>query len=509
MSEERFDVIVVGAGLGGATCAGLLAKRGLRVLLLDKNSRAGGKAMVISKNGFTYELWPVIHAPSRESRCKTVLRELGLEDRVELLEPQVRGAIYLDPAGKARRFPDDPEPDPTKVFDVLGIRPEEHEEAVRVLADLTLMPVSELPGLDEVSFEQWLNGYRTPSPLRTYLNAICNGVFMVPSDMLAASEAIRTLREILLQGGGLYCRSGGIGQLAEVFSSAVEANGGSVKMRTRVHRIRVEEGRVTGVETENGTFSAPIVISNAGIQPTVLRLVGETHFDRGYVNYVKDLAPSWGMMGVRYFLDEPRLDEPFYMVFSDEGHWTTDRWLRAQAGDTPREVILWIQVPSANDSSLAPPGRQCVLTGTWCSPDPQAPREENERWWSKIDEMMERVWPGFMDHVQSREPYDTHDVSALSRDPTLPGVGGECIGIAQVIGQCGRHKPPMHAPIRGLFLVGTDAGGYGCGTHQAVDSGMNVADEVFRYSALRRATLAWPTSRQPVRSHGTSTTAVE
>jgi phytoene dehydrogenase-like protein len=133
MSQEKFDAIVVGAGLGGATCAALLSNRGLRVLLLDKNNRAGGKAMVISKNGFTYELWPVIHAPSRESRCKGVLRELGLEDAVELIEPQVRGAIYLHPSGEARRFPDDPEPDPTKVFDVLGIRPDERDEAVRIL----------------------------------------------------------------------------------------------------------------------------------------------------------------------------------------------------------------------------------------------------------------------------------------------------------------------------------------------------------------------------------------
>jgi prolycopene isomerase len=105
--------------------------------------------------------------------------------------------------------------------------------------------------------------------------------------------------------------------------------------------------------------------------------------------------------------------------------------------------------------------------------------------------MMERVWPGFLEHVQSREPYNAHDVSALSRDAAFPGVGGECIGLAQVIGQCGRHKPPMHAPIGGLFFVGTDAGGYGCGTHQAVDSGGNVADEVFRYFALRRGTLGW------------------
>ena len=30
-------------------------------------------------------------------------------------------------------------------------------------------------------------------------------------------------------------------------------------------------------------------------------------------------------------------------------------------------------------------------------------------------------------------------------------------------------------PLKGLYLVGCDAGGRGSGTHQAVDSGFNVA----------------------------------
>ena len=35
------------------------------------------------------------------------------------------------------------------------------------------------------------------------------------------------------------------------------------------------------------------VVSNAGIQPTVLRLVGEEYFDRGYVNRIRELAVSY------------------------------------------------------------------------------------------------------------------------------------------------------------------------------------------------------------------------
>lgn len=487
--SDPLDAIVVGAGFGGSTCAALLARRGLRVLLIDKNKRPGGKAMVVSREGFTYELWPVIHAPARESRCKEVLRELGLEDAVDLVEPRPRGAIYLDSEGTPRPFPRLEEPDPTAVFDVLGIRADEREDAVRLLADLTLMGSEAAAALDDVSFDAWMRRRPAPRPLRSYLNAICNGVFMVPTEQLAASEAIATLGEIFVQGGGLYCRSGGIGRLAEIFASAVEANGGRMRLGERVRSIQVRNGAVTGVSTARGEHRAPVVVSNAGIQPTVLRLVGEEHFDPAYVDRVRELAPSLGMIGIRYFLDRRLLDEPFYLVFSDEGHWTAERWRRADAGESPGDVILWVQVPSANDPSLAPPGRQCVLTGTWSSPDPDAPLDSHERWWRKIDRMVERVWPGFHDHVERRETYGTREVSRLSRDSALPGLGGECIGLGQVVGQCGRHKPSPVSPLAGLFYVGTDAGGRGCGTHQAVDSGIRVAEAVLRYVRSRSMEL--------------------
>jgi phytoene dehydrogenase-like protein len=487
VSEPTFDVIVIGAGFGGATSAALLAKRGLRVLLLEKNAQAGGKAMVISKKGFTYEMWPVIHAPNQQSRCIQVLRELGLEGAVELVVPtRVRGAIYIDTGGRVRRFPDNPEQDPRKVFDVLGVAPADRDKAVQVLTEITLMSLADVGALDEVTFTEWIERRGTPRPIAAYLNALANGVFMVPSDQLAASEAILTLQEILTGGGGLYCRNGGIGRLAEVFASAVETHGGRTLYHTKVSKIRVEDGRVTGVITDNATYATPIVISNVGLQPTVLKLIGPQHFDKSYVNYVTDLRPSWGMMGVRYFLERPLLDEPFNLIFSDDAYWTTDRWLHAASGTMPENIILWTQVPAVNNPELAPPGKQCVLTGIWCSPDPNTPIEEKQRWWAKIDAMMTRIWPGFMFHIEGREPYDTHDVSALSRDQALPGVGGECIGLGQVVGQCGRHKPSAQAPVRGLFYAGCDAGGYGCGTNQAVDSGINVADLVLRYYRLRQ-----------------------
>ncbi len=91
--EEEFDAIVVGAGFGGSACAALLSRRGLKTLLLEKNAVAGGKAMTMSKEGFGYEFWPVVGGPSLHSQFHAVLKELDMEDEVELLTPPRIGAL--------------------------------------------------------------------------------------------------------------------------------------------------------------------------------------------------------------------------------------------------------------------------------------------------------------------------------------------------------------------------------------------------------------------------------
>ena len=50
-----------------------------------------------------------------------------------------------------------------------------------------------------------------------------------------------------------------------------------------------------------------------------------------------------------------------------------------------------------------------------------------------------------------------------------------------------QRSPTAKAPLRGLFYVGCDAGGYGCGTHQAVDSAFKVAHMVIQYHQMHRA----------------------
>ncbi|MEE8469739.1 MAG: NAD(P)/FAD-dependent oxidoreductase [Dehalococcoidia bacterium] len=491
MAKESYDVIVVGAGFGGSSCAALLAKRGLRVLLLDKNAKAGGKAMALSKKGFTYTAWVVNAAPIQQNMFEIVLEELGMRDRVELVTPDPSGgAIFKNSRGKYVTMPPMPPDsvlDPNIIFDWLEVKEEERADALAVLTELTLMTPQAIDALDDISFAEWIRGYKLPEPVYGFLiSGIADSCFVAPFDAVAASEAIRTLQMIFLRSGGLFCK-GGIGRVAETFAQAVTENGGKVMMRTRVEKITVDRGSVTGVVTGKGRFHAPVVISNAGIQPTVLKLVGEEHFDRSYVNYVKDLVPSMGLPGARYFLNREVIKNAFGIIFSADSYWTMERFRKAEAGHLPEDIGVLFEVPSNYDPNAAPKGKQIVLASVWGPANPQMPAREKKLWWDKTDEIMFKVFPDLPKHIESKEYYSSSHVSALTRDQVLPNQGGECIGLAQVIGQGGRKKPSIKAPVQGLFYVGCDAGGYGVGTQQAVDSGINVAGAVRRYRLMRKS----------------------
>jgi len=52
----KYDVIIIGAGLGGLTAGAKLAKEGKKVLLIEQHFKPGGCATTFRRGDFTFEV---------------------------------------------------------------------------------------------------------------------------------------------------------------------------------------------------------------------------------------------------------------------------------------------------------------------------------------------------------------------------------------------------------------------------------------------------------------------
>ena len=480
--SSKYDVIVIGAGPGGVTCAALLAKKGLHVLVLDKNERVGGKQMTASMKGYKGELWPTGGLPVKGGSWFEAFKTLGIESKFRVSVKDI-SMLYRRSGGRWQHTVTkmDPYvlPDPNLFFDQWGLNAKEREVALKLLAEIALMPPDKINSLDDTTVREYLEQYGdVPRNVYGYFAFLTHAFNVGLIDLVPMSEVIKAFQRLMNQA--LAYPIGGYGRMSEDIAEVIKDCGGQIKSKTRVEKILIEDGRAVGVITKDAVYRAPIIVSSAGLQPTVLKLVGEQYFDKSYVSYVKELLPSNGFTGCHWILSKPVLEHGLYQVWSDDGWWDMDRQDEVRKGKMPADLIITVVVPTNYDSAMGPAGKQLLIFGTPCSPDPAD--KTIAALWKKTDQQMAEMFPEIMPFIESKGPYSgPAQVSALSRDQVLPAQGGEACGLCVTIGQCGKYKPSAKSPIPGLFYVGFDAGSTAfMGSQQAVDSGLRVAPLVHR-----------------------------
>jgi prolycopene isomerase len=463
----------------------------MKTLVLEKNNQPGGKAMGINVRGFQGTMWPIFGIPMEGGPFVDAFRMLGIESKLDIRTGSF-ALIYRRKGGKWTTTVNTPGQDVAdasgSLFDSWGLDARERELSLKVLAEIALMTPEQLAELDDVTVQQWLAEKKDiPRPVHNYLAVHANLMATGLYELVAMSEIVRVMQVFAGRTSG-YPR-GGYGRVIDELIEALKANGGELLTNAKVEEITVEEGRVTGVATKDKVFKAPIVVSNAGIHPTVLKLVGEEHFDKSYVGYVRDIVPSLGFTSMRYMFSKPVMEHGVYVATTEDSFLDIERLDRMRDGIIPDDISLDGVVPAHFDPEMAPPGKQMLLLGTWCTPDPDG--KELEALHKKMDDLFCEMFPEAVPYIESREGYmGPAEVSALTRDQVLPGVGGEAAGLAVTVGYSGKNKPKPKSPLPGLFFVGHDAGGGGeLASHQAVSSGINVAPLVHFYWLERRSVI--------------------
>ncbi len=350
---ESHDVVVIGAGYGGASVAGLLAHAGYRVALIDKTPRAGGKTQTLPRKGYRYEMFGAVGIPATGSRFHELVDTLGIAERAPFLIPEgdnVAGIRYKATSGEWRAMssPAHQTGSDTEIANlrrVFGATDADLEAMASMFMTALALQPADVEALDEIGSLDWLRGFGLSTPLLSQWCAILNMLFVVPVDRLAASETALILAQMATGGTGRY-HVGGYGRVAEVCADYVVEQGGTFTTSRRVRRVVVDGGRAVGVETDDGFLAARAVVSNAGIQPTVLALTGETHFPADYVARVRELEPSWAIAGVRYVLDAEVFDAALIPVFSDQSWLDDERFAAMERGEWPDVPMLAVDVPT-------------------------------------------------------------------------------------------------------------------------------------------------------------------
>ena len=84
---NKYDVIIIGAGLGGLTAGSKLAKEGKKVLLIEQHDKPGGCATSFKRKDFILEagLHEMDGLDQRDMKTR-IFRDLGVSNKVVFLK---------------------------------------------------------------------------------------------------------------------------------------------------------------------------------------------------------------------------------------------------------------------------------------------------------------------------------------------------------------------------------------------------------------------------------------
>jgi all-trans-retinol 13,14-reductase len=82
---EKYDVIIIGSGLGGLQCGYILSQEGFKVLILEKNKQIGGNLQTFSRDKCIFDTGiHYIGGLSEGQNLNTYFKYFGLMDKLKL-----------------------------------------------------------------------------------------------------------------------------------------------------------------------------------------------------------------------------------------------------------------------------------------------------------------------------------------------------------------------------------------------------------------------------------------
>jgi phytoene dehydrogenase-like protein len=293
-----------------------------------------------------------------------------------------------------------------------------------------------------------------------------------------------------------------MGAIVEALARSARAHGAEIRTEAEVERVLIRDERAEGLVLRDGTeLRTPVVISNADPRRTFLGLVGRLHLPSELIEQVE----AYKCDGSSFKLNLALGELPSYTAVPGTAlgpqHCGTTHlcpslehleraWDDAKYGRPSREPLLEITIPTAYDSSLAPPGKHLLSIFVQYAPY----RLRDADWSAEKPRFVQRIInllaqyapnvPAAIEHVHALSPLDLEQEYGLT--------GGNIFQGELSLDQLFSFRPfagwaRYATPIRGLYLCGsgTHPGGGVTGA-----PGHNAAHQILRSSRLSRRRTA-------------------
>jgi prolycopene isomerase len=459
--------------MAGLTCGCLLAQKGLKVLMVEKNQKVGGCCTSFEKDGFSFDL-----SVQSLGECQEGGRIWGLLERLNLLD-QIH-FIPLEPA-REYHFRDRKVSQSSKM--------ETHLENLSSLFPKERKGIKEVYALLRKVFEEFsnipssLNWFEPSSFLSQYpflsrykektygelLDEFISHPFLKTLLSIRSSYALLPPEEISVLGMagiemsyfnyGVSCVEGKVEQLPLKLGEALEKMGGQILTGHEVQKILIEEKRTIGVQLKNGQeMIGKVVISNVDAHHTFSDLIGEDHLPSGFRSKLKGMRPSLSYfilyLGIEGELDELPVsnNEVFFEdQLQKEFHSLCENRISEKAP-------FYLLAPSKINPSHAPKGKNTLCLSC------KASYAFSPDWDRKIkDELSQRLIDRASTFIPNLEKRIVVKIETTPKtiEQWTHNRWGAAYGWAQIPRQSGISRLSRTTPIPNLYLTGhwTSPGG--------------------------------------------------
>jgi phytoene dehydrogenase-like protein len=479
----NYDVIIIGAGLGGLTAGAKLAKEGKSVLLLEQHDRPGGCATTFKRKDFTMEVglheMDGLHPRDIKRR---IFDDIGLGDRVSFLpvpefyrfiNDRYDLVIPHDPEEAKsllkKAFPGEEQGIDDYFYHVLNVR--------RVMVAHKGKPDRSVGAfLDEIIGDEDLKlvllgnlGYYHDDPYSLswlyYLNA--QGSYY---------------------GGTASFIQGGSQCLSDALSNLIKEQGGEVRLNQLVTSIDYQRGKVSGVSFKEmkgknkgriEQATSALIIMNGSV-PGLSGLLSKKDA-APLAQSIKDVAIGASLLTVYYGFNKPlqEIGNKNYSTFVYDGSVRSQKdILGNNHSDFSKRSFTFVDYGQV-DSRLAPEGKSVGAVCAIDYPSDWAYLERSEYMRMKEDVAdiitgrLEKILPGFREAVEYVEVATSLSVERFTLNPK-----GAVYGFAQ---HPGRSLDYLSALPENIFIASA-WGKIGGGFSGAMVNGYMTAMDLLRKS---------------------------